>query len=324
MENRRVLWFQPDKTGFLLKRGGDVRSWKSRYFVLKESSLFYFKSRGDLSSPCGLIPLEGAIVEPQLGALAEKHEHAFSITLPKAKGSDNSADGLVPTVKRDLYLLAAEDSAAFNTWIDALKSAVMSKTQLHHTLDRLREDLIRKEDQLATLSRQGLEQPASPAQTEEKKRALQAAKDEGAALQDQLAKLSQKLNEQRPRLQIGQTESKPGPTDGPPGHPVPGSGGKPGDQIMTRFQKQTEAVDQCVNWLLAAWKYLYALDAEVLFLSTGGKQGKGNQASVVQTLQATLLKLDKLRDGPAGAETLVKESDLASLHLVMDRLVGRC
>ena len=38
-----LLWAKPDMVGMLLKRGGNVKSWKRRQFILKDAYLFYFK-----------------------------------------------------------------------------------------------------------------------------------------------------------------------------------------------------------------------------------------------------------------------------------------
>ena len=53
----------PDKEGYMMKQGGNVKTWKRRWFVLKGHTLYYFTSAqiraGDQA---GLIPLEGARV----------------------------------------------------------------------------------------------------------------------------------------------------------------------------------------------------------------------------------------------------------------------
>jgi hypothetical protein len=33
----------PDKDGYLTKRGGNIKTWKKRWCVLKDGSIFYFK-----------------------------------------------------------------------------------------------------------------------------------------------------------------------------------------------------------------------------------------------------------------------------------------
>lgn len=52
----------PNRCGYLTKQGGAVKSWKRRYFVLKDNFLFYYKRPRD-DSPTGVIQLEGCSVE---------------------------------------------------------------------------------------------------------------------------------------------------------------------------------------------------------------------------------------------------------------------
>jgi len=39
------MWSSPDKSGELKKQGHMVKNWKSRWFILQNDYLFYFKSR---------------------------------------------------------------------------------------------------------------------------------------------------------------------------------------------------------------------------------------------------------------------------------------
>ena len=34
----------PDKDGYLTKQGGNIKTWKKRWCVLKDGSIFYFKT----------------------------------------------------------------------------------------------------------------------------------------------------------------------------------------------------------------------------------------------------------------------------------------
>lgn len=34
----------PDQDGYLTKQGGSIRTWKRRYFILKDRTLYYYKT----------------------------------------------------------------------------------------------------------------------------------------------------------------------------------------------------------------------------------------------------------------------------------------
>jgi len=53
------LWAKPDKQGELKKKGHLVKNWKTRWFIIQNDMMFYFKSKGD-QKPCGMIPLRGS------------------------------------------------------------------------------------------------------------------------------------------------------------------------------------------------------------------------------------------------------------------------
>ena len=37
----------PEKDGWLTKQGGSIKTWKKRYFILKDNILYYFKTPKD-------------------------------------------------------------------------------------------------------------------------------------------------------------------------------------------------------------------------------------------------------------------------------------
>ncbi|KAJ5066401.1 dynamin [Anaeramoeba ignava] len=62
-----VRRFAEDKTiesleGWLMKKGGKSNKWQQRWVVLKSRTLFYFNNPND-STPLGVVPLEGCIIE---------------------------------------------------------------------------------------------------------------------------------------------------------------------------------------------------------------------------------------------------------------------
>lgn len=75
-----------EKHGYLFKQGGHVKSWKRRYFVLRDRQLYYYKNeegfeRGEL---LGCISLTGFDAANQTELKGEgKKQHVFEIHTPK-------------------------------------------------------------------------------------------------------------------------------------------------------------------------------------------------------------------------------------------------
>lgn len=130
MDNKALLWAKPDKAGILLKRGGEIKSWKKRQFVLKDSYLFYFKVLASVeqSEPTGVIPLQGCKVGIAPCGSDTSVQHVFIITLPE----DLAGLGII---KRTNYVLAARDYEDMHSWIDAIRLASLSKRKLQAKVD---------------------------------------------------------------------------------------------------------------------------------------------------------------------------------------------
>jgi len=56
-----IMWSKPDKQGEMKKQGHMVKNWKSRWFILQQDKLFYFRSKSD-TYPIDFIPLKGCQV----------------------------------------------------------------------------------------------------------------------------------------------------------------------------------------------------------------------------------------------------------------------
>ncbi|KAG2464313.1 CYH2 protein, partial [Polypterus senegalus] len=54
-------FFNPDREGWLMKLGGQIKTWKRRWFILTDSCLYYFEYTTD-KEPRGIIPLENLCV----------------------------------------------------------------------------------------------------------------------------------------------------------------------------------------------------------------------------------------------------------------------
>eukprot|EP01115_Flamella_aegyptia_P012516 TRINITY_DN62681_c0_g1_i1.p1 TRINITY_DN62681_c0_g1~~TRINITY_DN62681_c0_g1_i1.p1 ORF type:complete len:461 (-),score=166.48 TRINITY_DN62681_c0_g1_i1:165-1547(-) len=93
----------PDKDGYLTKQGGTIKTWKKRYFILKDKTLFYYKTPKDQVFT-GRLELEATSLvkeEPQ------KKKTMFSIT----------------TAKR-IYYMYAERPEQMKEWVDAIAKSI--------------------------------------------------------------------------------------------------------------------------------------------------------------------------------------------------------
>jgi len=88
------------KEGWLIKQGGQIKTWKRRYFILKGGTLSYHKKNGD--SPKGVIPLIGSKIEE----CNTEFPNSFCIIPPSGKRT---------------YYIHASSGQERTEWINALK-----------------------------------------------------------------------------------------------------------------------------------------------------------------------------------------------------------
>eukprot|EP00732_Lithocolla_globosa_P002635 Lithocolla_globosa_v1_NODE_1787_length_2341_cov_4.365267.p1 type:complete len:671 gc:universal NODE_1787_length_2341_cov_4.365267:2196-184(-) len=94
------------KEGYLTKRGGKIKTWKYRWFVLRESTLAYYKSEND-ESPLGLISLSDC--------------KGFELASKKKIAKANAF--YIETKERQFYLYADTEEIMWD-WIKVLGEAV--------------------------------------------------------------------------------------------------------------------------------------------------------------------------------------------------------
>lgn len=90
-----------DKEGYLVKEGGIIKSWQKRWFVLKDGTLYYFKTH-ESQDPRGYIPLSGCKVKPAVNYTSR--QFCFSISHPKNR----------------TYYLCAKDQEELEDWVATL------------------------------------------------------------------------------------------------------------------------------------------------------------------------------------------------------------
>jgi len=91
------------KEGYLTKEGGGFKSWKKRWFVLKDGELHYYKSKGETAS---------------LGAISLQTAGHIKISDRKKK-----VNGFEIATPSRTYFLAAENEPERNSWLEALNTA---------------------------------------------------------------------------------------------------------------------------------------------------------------------------------------------------------
>lgn len=105
------------KSGWLMKKGHQVKNWKRRWFVLKDSALSYYRSPKD-ASPAGVIPVADiwrVSLDPELSK-REDMPHCFELVTSKAAASVGA--------KVISYVISAANAADHEDWIQVIESAM--------------------------------------------------------------------------------------------------------------------------------------------------------------------------------------------------------
>jgi len=99
---------QPDFSGYLRKKGGQIKAYRRRWFELRGKHLYYFKAQNN-KRPTGVIVLTNANIEED-----RTKKLQFNI-----RGSNLSR----------IYELQAENEHDFKQWFDELKKAISYKPE---------------------------------------------------------------------------------------------------------------------------------------------------------------------------------------------------
>jgi len=97
--------YPPDKDGYMTKQGGSVKTWKTRYFVLKDNKLYYYRTPKDQVFT-GKIDLEPTSVVKEEPGL-KKSPNIFSIA----------------TSKR-IFFMYPEKTEEVKSWIDSITKCI--------------------------------------------------------------------------------------------------------------------------------------------------------------------------------------------------------
>ncbi|XP_063282579.1 cytohesin-4 [Pelobates fuscus] len=115
-------FYKPQREGWLLKLGGRVKTWKKRWFILKDNCLYYFECTTD-KEPLGIIPLENLSVER---AEDPKKPHCFDLHArgQTVKACKTHADGRMVQGNHQSYRLSAQSHEERECWMQSLISSI--------------------------------------------------------------------------------------------------------------------------------------------------------------------------------------------------------
>eukprot|EP00040_Diaphanoeca_grandis_P004676 m.29719 g.29719 ORF g.29719 m.29719 type:complete len:516 (-) comp16147_c0_seq1:73-1620(-) len=111
------MFNNPDKSGYLLKQGGSVKSWTKRWVVISHQQLYYFNSKED-TTPNGIVPLTSNLhVKLMAPPKSSDKGHFFVLTggvdengkEVRIKGCKKNKKGIVTQGNHKQYVFRAED-----------------------------------------------------------------------------------------------------------------------------------------------------------------------------------------------------------------------
>ncbi|KAJ3601090.1 hypothetical protein NHX12_032063 [Muraenolepis orangiensis] len=117
-----LTFFNPDREGWLLKRGGRVKTWKRRWFILTDNCLYYFQYTTD-KDPIGIIPLENLSVR----AIQDSNKR-YCLELSSCAGQKIKACKMenreLVEGKHQAYRLSAASAQEQDGWILSIRSSI--------------------------------------------------------------------------------------------------------------------------------------------------------------------------------------------------------
>lgn len=97
-----------DKAGYLVKEGGKFKTWKKRWFVLKNNVIYYSKKQN--SGELGIIRLHGVSPQQVQVCTKKKKKNCFEVATPNRT-----------------YYLVSDSERDMNNWMEAIKLSISGK-----------------------------------------------------------------------------------------------------------------------------------------------------------------------------------------------------
>jgi len=120
-------FFSPEREGWLFKQGGTWKTWKRRWFVIKDRCLYYFHHSSE-NDPKGIIPLENIQVRPVEDQGGKQFIFEIYPANPEfadfIKGCKTDSNGAVVQGNHKYYRLSATDEEDRNEWIKCIQDSI--------------------------------------------------------------------------------------------------------------------------------------------------------------------------------------------------------
>uniref|UniRef100_A0A7S2RUH6 PH domain-containing protein n=1 Tax=Rhizochromulina marina TaxID=1034831 RepID=A0A7S2RUH6_9STRA len=128
-EDEGNLFTAPIKEGWMKKQGGHHKAWKKRWFILCNSTLYYFKDENDID-PKGFFPLEN--VEASLGLTNPKQIVLVPTGRDLLKSAKFDTTGAMVTGNHKTLLLLTPSEQEALDWLHALNQSAVRSAISHY------------------------------------------------------------------------------------------------------------------------------------------------------------------------------------------------
>lgn len=116
-------FFNPDKEGWLWKQGGRFKSWKRRWFILKDNCLYYFEYTQD-KEPKGIIPLENIHIRTAEDGHRKSCFELYTTDNEVIKACKTDSDGKVVEGKHTVYRMSAASPEEREEWMKSVRASI--------------------------------------------------------------------------------------------------------------------------------------------------------------------------------------------------------
>lgn len=119
------IFFNPDKEGWLYKLGGNIRSWKRRWFILTGCCLYYFEFSTD-KTPKGIIPLAVGLYVREVTDVSKEHCFEIAPLMPgtRIRARKTNETGNYKEGSHSVYRMSACSHNDKMEWIHKLRRAM--------------------------------------------------------------------------------------------------------------------------------------------------------------------------------------------------------